>query len=236
MQRDAQDVVAVDVRPRRVLIGAVVTIVVLVAMYAAGIALRRSGHDAFNTVPLTDMNHEMSVPTWVATMLMASVAVALLVVSISPPPGTTALRWRVLAGLAALLSIDDLVAYHETWVAPVRARLDPSGFLLQAWVIPGMVLVAIVALSQVRFLTRLPRPTAIGLTVGTAVFLAGALGMEMIGAELGERWRTDSVGYEALVAVEESLELLGAALVLHALLRHLAAEGTSLLLRPTVDR
>lgn len=223
--------VPVEPRPDRVLAALLVVIAVLLVVYLGGLALRRAGHDAWNLVPLTDMNQEMSVPTWAAALILAAVAVLLLVVSLSPPEGTTPRRWRFLGAIAALLSADDVAAYHETWVEPVRNRLDTTGFLLQAWVLPGAALVVLVALSQVGFVRALPRATAIGLCLGAAVFLAGALGMEMVSAKLGDQWRTDSVGYELLVAVEEGLELLGATIVVHALLRHLGAHGPSVLVR-----
>ena len=89
---DAAGTVEVDVRPTRVLVATLVVIGVLLAAYAGGTALRRAGHDGWNTVPLTDMNHEMSVPTWFAAALLAAVAVLFLAISLAPPPGTTRLR------------------------------------------------------------------------------------------------------------------------------------------------
>lgn len=209
----------------------VAAIVALSAANAVGVLLRHEGHDLWNLVPLTDVNHEQSVPTWFAALLMAAVAVLLVVVSWDPPEGTTRRRWLFLAVLAAALSADDVAAYHESWVEPVRDQLDdPSGFLLQAWVIPATVLVAVVGLSQLRLLRRLPRDTARGLVVGTGLFLLGAVVLEMVGAKYGEDWGTNTKRYDAIVAVEEAAEMLGAAVVVRTLLAHIGSRGRPLLL------
>jgi len=63
------------------------------------------------------------------------------------------------------------------------------------------------------------------------VFLAGALGFEMLSAIAADRSGYDSVGYTLLYSIEETLEMLGIVLFLYALLSHLAEETGGLVLR-----
>lgn len=218
---------------RRVLVVLVAAIVALQLANVAGVVLRRRGHTAWDLVALTDVNNELSIPTWFSALLLAGGAVLMLVVALDPPAGTTPRRWRFLAVVLAVMSADEVASYHETWVEPVRDGLSPTGFLLQAWVIPGAALVTLVAASQVRFLGVLPASLARGLVLATGVFLAGALGMEMVGARYGEEWGTDTRRYDAMVAVEEGLEMLGAALVVVVLLAHLGRRRSRLDVRVT---
>lgn len=228
--------VQVVLDPRRVLVALLVVIVGLQLANVAGVVLRRRGHTAWDLVALTDVNNELSIPTWFSALLLAGGAVLMLVVALDPPPRTTPRRWRFLAVVLAVMSADEVASYHETWVEPVRDGLSPTGFLLQAWVIPGAVLVTLVAVSQVRFLGVLPATLARGLVLATAVFLAGALGMEMVGARYGEEWGTDTRRYDAMVAMEEGLEMAGAALVVVVLLAHLGRRRTRLVARVTPPR
>ena len=93
-----------------------------------------------------------------------------------------------------------------------------------AWVIPALALVALVAVASVGFLARLPRATAVGLSLSAACFVLGAVGFEMMSAAEGQRdgfQGFESLRYDVVVAIEELLEMVGVLGAIHTLLRHL---------------
>jgi hypothetical protein len=205
------------------------------AVVAAGVALltvanivvtiaRRRGSDLRSHAGLFDVDFEQNVPTWFSAVLLLIVAVLMVVIGAGTIERRDRIRWRVLAGLAVAMSIDEVAVYHELWIAPTRNTLGTGGMLYFAWVVPAMTLVGVVAAGSVPFLSRLPRATAIGLSVSAACYVAGAVGFEMVSAVEGQRQELrgfDGLRYDVVVAVEELLEMLGALGAVHTLLRHL---------------
>ena len=57
--------------------------------------------------------------------------------------------------------------------------------------------------------------------IAGAVYLAGAMGVELIEARLDELW--GSLPFSMMVVVEESLEMAGMIVLIHALLSYLAS-------------
>lgn len=81
-----------------------------------------------------------------------------------------------------------------------------------------------VGLIYVRFLLALPASERRGLLGAALVFLAGALGVEMIGGMYLEAHDggVKAAPYVVLVHVEELLEMSGVLILLHVLLRRFA--------------
>jgi hypothetical protein len=98
-----------------------------------------------------------------------------------------------------------------------------GGFLRFAWVLPALVLLPALAAVFAGFLRRLePRRRGQFLLAG-ALYVAGAVGMEVVG---GKVYFANGDEASALYAVcfhlEETLELLGVSLFIAALVEHLA--------------
>ena len=71
------------------------------------------------------------------------------------------------------------------------------------------------------FLRKLPAETRRNLLVAGAVYVAGALGMEMAGGYYFSVDEVPDFTYAMMAIVEESLEMFGVILFLRGLLRHL---------------
>ena len=67
------------------------------------------------------------------------------------------------------------------------------------------------------------------------VYVGGALGVELIGGFVADRFGRGAL-YKALVVVEESAEMVGITIFVHALLAHLAREGRELRIRFVGER
>ena len=58
--------------------------------------------------------------------------------------------------------------------------------------------------------------------IAAALFVGGAIGMELIGAKYAEAHGVFNLPYSMLTTVEESMELAGLIVFIYALLRHIA--------------
>jgi hypothetical protein len=170
---------------------------------------------------------ETSVPTWFSILLLMSLAVAAFVIARTTRNGAgTAHRWwYAMSAVFLYLSIDEGSAFHEIAFQPMQRLLGvTSGPLLFGWVVPAGLAVIVVGAIFLRFMLRLPTPTRVGLFIGGAVYLAGALGMEMVAGSLVQVLADSSgmsLSFDLLAGVEETLEMIGSILVLRALLVHL---------------
>ena len=167
------------------------------------------------------LSYERNLPTWYASGLLLCCALALAAIA-RHAALTGAPRRRHWWGLAAAflyLSMDESVGLHEhlsDWV-------HLHGVLYFSWVVPAGVAVLALALAYLPFLAHLPvRPRRQFLVAG-ALYVTGALGMELPLGYWTELHGNDNLVYALIDLVEESLELLGASLFLAALVEYLEA-------------
>jgi len=126
-------------------------------------------------------------------------------------------HWKVLSFIFLYLSLDEAGQLHEKLVQPMRTMLNATGFLYYTWVVPVGVLVVIFLLSYTKFLFHLPVPTRKLFVAATVIYLGGALGVEMIGAYRSSTAGENNILYQIIVTVEESLEMVGIVVFIHAL-------------------
>jgi hypothetical protein len=181
-------------------------------------------------VPRTNMNGELSLPTLFATLLLgASASLAGLIGWTARNAGDPFARWWfVLAVILAAVMVDEAITMHEEAIAPLRDALGVTeGWLFFAWVIPAALIALLFFVVSIPFLRSLPSQTRNDLIFSAALIISGALGVEMIGG-----WylstRGDSFTYEMIGAIEETLELLGAAYLVRSLLGHLGRTSAEL--------
>ncbi|MFZ3032938.1 MAG: hypothetical protein WA138_02860 [Parvibaculum sp.] len=175
-----------------------------------------------------DMRHialdeEMCLGAWYSSMLMLTGAGLLFLIS------RLAARfehrdvgyWTLLAFTFVGLSLDEATSVHEVFLEPIRAALDISGPLYFAWVVPALIMVPLFGLAYLGFLRRLPRLYGLWFTISGAVFIAGALGMEMVGGVTFLAYGEHGLPYVLSFITEESLETLGMTSFVIALVSYL---------------
>ena len=111
---------------------------------------------------------------------------------------------------------------HEMADAVLQRKLNTTGVLYLAWVIPFGIFAAAVGLIYLRFLMDLERKTAIRFVVAGAIFVGGAIGMEMAAAPIIETVGPSSIYHTFTQTIEEGMEMTGAILFLRALLLYIA--------------
>ncbi len=179
---------------------------------------------------------EGGIQTWYSTVLLlfCSVLLAIISAAVKGAGGRGYLYWAGLAVVFVYLSADEGAEIHERFVPLGRAMLDvvgleASGALARAWVVPGAVGVLLFALVYLRFFMRLPSKTRLLFFAAGAVFLGGAVGVEVLtgfylnsydGAQSGALLQ--SAIRLMLPNVEELLEMLGGVVLAYALMSYMS--------------
>lgn len=206
--------------------GAVV--LVAVALNAISLAVRLlalRGGASDQAVRWLSVDAEANLPTLVnALLLLLSACASWALAATARRDGVRWWRhWALLAAAFAYLTLDELATIHEEGIGLVARYVERSGVLTFGWVLLAAPLVVVFALVNVSFLRWLPARTRWLLVAAGALYVTGALGLEMVSGHLADGRSpdlpsaTDPVGYVLASQVEELLEVLGTGLYLHAL-------------------
>jgi hypothetical protein len=203
------------------------TAVVMLAGVVALILRTRLGHDSvFGLVPMFDLDREHDIPAFCSTLLLLAAALGFAgVAAVHRAEGSRlAGGWTALALGFLVMATDENLALHEEFIDPLRQMLGegPGGAFHFAWVLVAAPLVLLLGLAFWRWLGALDAPTRRGLLRAAAVYLAGALGVEVLGGMWASRHGVLGLGYGLIVALEEGLEMAGSIMALHAALQHAA--------------
>ncbi len=205
------------------------TAALLLALGVLSLVTRtRLGHDTIlGLVPMLDLDREQVLPSFFASLLLvlASLALATAAAAHGTARAAGAWGWSVLSFGLLLMAVDESLAIHEQFIDPLRGLLGagPGGVFHFTWVTFAIPLVLLVGIALSRWLRNLDPRTRGGLLRAAAVYLAGAIGVELLGGMWASRHGVSGLGYGLLVALEEGLELAGTLLLLHATLDHLRA-------------
>ena len=175
-----------------------------------------------------NMDRELNLPTLFSSALL--LMAALLMRRLGQSSDRIATQdWLLLSKIFIFLALDEALQIHEILIIPgLRHQVHPA--LASTWVVPYSVLALILLWRFRRFLGSLSKATALRLLRSGAVYIGGAIGMEMVGsfAVRSSLIRLHSPWYGAITGLEEALELLGIILLIDALLRALLDQHNSI--------
>ena len=178
---------------------------------------------SFGLLRFFDLNGEANVPTWYqsVTLLFCSLLLAATAFVRKRNGGRYLAHWKALSIIFFCMSLDEMVRIHEMLSTPLRSAWHSEGIFHYAWVVPGLLFVSIVVLSYLRFLADLPAKQRRLFIISGMVYLAGVLGMEMIGGRYASRHGVENMTYVLITTTEELCEMLGIVGFLYALLSYL---------------
>lgn len=163
-----------------------------------------------------DVGREINVPTWFSAGLW--ILIGVLTGYYARRATRFRFSWGFFSFVAVFLSLDETLELHE--------RLDVIGNQLApylpvqlgfTWVIPGVLIAAILCAVLLRLVLSLPRPVMLGLIASGVVFVGGSVGAESLsGMALVNGGSAPS--FFVLTLIEETLEMTGLALCLASLL------------------
>jgi hypothetical protein len=181
-------------------------------------------------IPLFDLDEEFNVPSIYSGLALAFSAILLALIGSAEAKlgrlGYLAF-WALLALVFLFLAIDETFELHERLESPVRSALKTTGVLYYAWVIPYGTAAVLLGLFCLRFLMRLPREIRVPMLISGAVYVSGAVGLEMIGGALAEHLEKPELDPLWVLAstLEELLEMTGVVIFIHTLLSYLGLLG-----------
>ena len=184
--------------------------------------LRAPGETELGTwAHVFDLDDEGTLPAWFQTAMLLASGTLLWKIGSSREPGDRFSRhWKFLAGVFVYLSADENASLHETlgfWLAEHFGWESSLG--VYVWLIPALTLLAGLVIASWKFLRHLPPKSRRSMVIAAVVYVAGAAGMEIAEAFLDRL--TGSFSFSLLTIVEETLEMAGLVIFIHALLSYL---------------
>jgi hypothetical protein len=265
--RSDEDIMVLAIYTKRIVRAMIVAVLfITLAGLAARFALYVWGEVEFlQALRIFDVSEERSIPTWFESIqfLLCSMLLAVVTVAKKQRNDRYSLHWGVLSIILLLLSLDEVAAIHEATGAQSERVLHnttgftPSGAITFFWVVPGAVLVLIVLLAYLRFLAHLPQTTRRLFLFAGALFVLGALGLEMLTAQVVSssggisNWIASSSGglvdRESASAIptilkglqtstEEMFEMLGLTAFVYALLAYIRSYMADINVRVRIDK
>lgn len=172
---------------------------------------------------LTFPDAEGNVFAWYSTIILAAVAVAFFLIALTAHgAGRPIWRFVVLGALALAMSADEAAYLHER-LDIFADELGLRSDFVYKWLLLGIPLAIVAGVLVLWIARRLDRDLRRRLIWAGIVFLAGAVGNEILGSMLkkldtGLEGAAMTIAYDVQVFIEESLEILGAVLALRAVL------------------
>jgi hypothetical protein len=171
--------------------------------------------------PLFDVDEEGNLPSLYSALSLAFAG--LLAHQIASRRRLDLLRdWKHWYGISFtffFLAVDESIHLHEL-LSRVGKHVASTGVFVSAWVIPVGAATAILGVFYLPMLLRLPRWFRARAFIAAAVFLSGALGMEMLAGPILEQ-QGRGLAFDLCCAIEELLEMTGVAIWICALVRYL---------------
>jgi hypothetical protein len=179
-------------------------------------------------VDFFDVDHEQSLPTFFSVALLLSAAALLACIAVVKQRRCDhfATHWRWLSIGFVLLGADEVAGIHEKFGPLTRWLLKSYPLLPHSWTMVGILASGTVAALYWRFLRHLPYPVRRQVVAAGAIFLGGAIGMELVGG-LYARVNGLDFTWSFYSAIEEGMEMAGVILFIDVLLVYYAALGES---------
>lgn len=184
---------------------------------------------------LLDVDGEMTIPTWYSSFQFLFAGGLLWIAAVVNRERRFHRHWAVLGWLFLLLSIDEMSSIHERFMGPMRGALYKFGlynsFFYFAWVVPAAIFLVLLGIVYFRFLRALPPRTFRIFLIAGVVFVAGAIGLEMIGANFVYYEGITDRTFRMLQPLEELGEMLGLTIFIYGLLDYLRSHSEDMLVK-----
>lgn len=170
-----------------------------------------------------DLDGENTIPTYYegASLLLCALLLQLIAWDKKRTRDRFIWDWRLLAFTFLFLSLDEIASIHEMTIDVLREGMHTSGAFHFAWVIPAGILLVLMGVMYVRFLWNLPARSRWLFIISGIAFVGGAIGMEMVGGYIYDKFGPQSIQYLSENVLEEGLEMLGITLFIYSLLDYL---------------
>ncbi len=182
-----------------------------------------------------DLGHEPSIPNFYSAVAILICALFLGLIGYLEKQKQVKdyLNWYFLGVIFVGLALDESAMIHEMANTAIGYYISTSGVLFLPWVIAGAIFALLVAIKFIPFVARKSRRTIKLFVIAGAVFVAGALGMEMVASLVFDHAGSEEMGVTSYAhtisqSIEEFLEMLGIIIFMYALVDCLATYHPSI--------
>ena len=195
-----------------------------------------------NIAPLAmrfNLGAEESLPTWYSSFQLLGCAALLLLIGLRARRQKKPFfrHWLGLAGLFLYISIDEIATFRESLAQLSKPHVNTTGLFYYSWVIVAIPIVILLAALYFKFVFHLPRRIKHLVILAGGIFLAGAIGLEMVTAlihsssgsqVLAEASAGVNLAYSLVTTIEETLEIIGVTVFLYALLLYIKKDDITI--------
>ncbi len=171
-----------------------------------------------------DFERDSNIPTWYSsiTLFISSLLLSLIAIAKKKTKDHFALHWKFLAIIFAFLSLDEVAMFHENSgkLLEVLFPVKFDGLLYFQWVLIGIPVTLIIFLAYYKFIVHLPTKTRNLFILAGALYIGGALGLEILAGHEQSLTSPSHIRYELFTTVEELWEKLGVMVFIYALLSY----------------
>ncbi|NCJ07306.1 hypothetical protein GS597_12470 [Synechococcales cyanobacterium C] len=164
-----------------------------------------------------------NIPTWFSSfaLLFCSILLGFIAVLKKKIVNFYSAKWFVLSTIFLLMSIDEVAMIHEK-IGDLLDIPELGGWLHYSWIVFGITLIVALGIYYFRFLLSLPRYFRNLILVSAGIFLAGALGVEMINSRIEYTMGAENLTYALMTTLEEFLENIGVEIFAYSLLEYMS--------------
>ncbi len=199
------------------------------ASIAVLLADHLTGHTSIiihKSVKVFYLDLEQNIPSFFSMLILLIASALLTVITLlkKKQKASYVIEWSILSIGFFYMAFDEIMAIHDRLVEPLQALLGHQnlGIFYFAWVIPGIIIVALLGIYFLKFVINLPPKTRLAFIIAGAMFVGGSIGVELIEGAVAEKYGLENFSYYALVTIEEALEMFGVIFFIRALLEYIA--------------
>ncbi len=223
------DIHAIQLKPSAVAraLGAAALLVVLLSTAFQAVKYLTGHNELMGLLAFTYVDDEQNLPTLFSVLLLALASLCLVFACVlaRKQKSPDSWRWALLALGFLYLAFDEGLSLHEKLGPMIRAVLgrgEESESSTTYWWIRGLVAAGVLMLLFWGFLRRLPARTRFHFLLGGALYLVGAVVLDILGIKWADAHTEHNPTYVLLATVEESLEMAGVIVLIYGVLAYIA--------------
>lgn len=172
-----------------------------------------------------DFEYDANLTTWYSsvTLLFCSLLLMLIAIAKKNHRDSYTRHWQMLSLIFAVMSLDEVAMLHERAgnLIDILSPVEFSGWLNYQWVLLGIPLTLIIAIAYFKFIIHLPARTRNLFILAGALFVGGALGLEILAGYQEGLESSNEFLYKLFTTIEELWEKLGVLVFIYALLSYM---------------
>jgi hypothetical protein len=168
-----------------------------------------------------DLDDETSVPSWFSQVLLLAIGLAAGLAAYLQTKKGLRWIWGSIASLSIIMSLDEAASLHEHSLQTLHVYVFKEAIptvTQNAWLLVLPIVLAFAVASGYVLFKYFPRRTSKLFILGGAIFLTGAVAVDVLSSGVPPK----SFAHQGImVGIEESLELIGSAVILYAIVDYI---------------